>query len=84
MGLRLMTQLSKQVGGSHYKSYKIQPIEFILENEIPFLEANVIKYVCRWRDKNGLEDLQKAKHYLEILIERLPEIYPHQPLCSMD
>lgn len=59
----------EQVGGSHYKSYKIQPIEFIHLNEIPFCEANVIKYVCRHKTKNGKQDLEKAKHYLDLLIE---------------
>ena len=48
-----------QVGGNHYKDMKIQPITFIQENNIPFCEANVIKYVCRHRNKNGLEDLLK-------------------------
>ena len=59
----------KQIGGDHYKGYKIQPVEFIHANEIPFLEANVIKYVMRHKDKNGLEDLQKAKHYIDLLIQ---------------
>lgn len=61
--------LNTQVGGSHYQKYVIQPIEFIVKNNIPFLEANVIKYIVRYKDKNGLEDLNKAKHYLEMLIE---------------
>ena len=61
--------LNTQVGGNHYQNYTIQPIEFIVKNNIPFLEANVIKYVVRYKDKNGLEDLNKAKHYLEMLIE---------------
>lgn len=45
----------------------IQPVEFIYRNNIPFCEANVIKYVCRWRKKNGIEDINKAIHYLELL-----------------
>ena len=61
--------LNTQVGGNHYQKLTIQPVEFIVKNNIPFLEANVIKYVVRHKDKNGLEDLNKAKHYLEILIE---------------
>ena len=61
--------LNTQVGGNHYQKLTIQPIEFIVKNNIPFLEANVIKYVVRYKDKNGLEDLNKAKHYLEMLIE---------------
>lgn len=61
--------LNIQVGGNHYKQVKIQPIEYILANEIPFIEGNVIKYVSRWKDKGGVEDLKKARHYLDILIE---------------
>lgn len=63
------TALNTQVGGSHYKDLKIQPIEFIHANQIPFCEANVIKYVCRWKAKNGIKDLEKAKHYIELLID---------------
>jgi len=61
--------LDRQPGGSHYKSYAIQPVEFIAKNNIPFIEGNIIKYVVRHRDKNGIEDLEKAKHYIEMLIE---------------
>jgi hypothetical protein len=59
---------NKQVGGNHYDKMKIQPITFIVDNNIPFIEGNIIKYVCRWKDKGGVEDLKKAKHYLDILI----------------
>ncbi len=48
-----------QIGGSHYKDMAIQPIEYILGNNIPYCEANVIKYISRWRNKNGVEDLKK-------------------------
>lgn len=61
--------LSKQVAGDHYKKLKIQPIEFIHANGIPFAEGCAIKYLCRWRDKGGLADLEKAKHFIELLIE---------------
>lgn len=61
--------LAVQIGGDHYKKLSIQPIEYIHANSIPFLEGNVIKYVTRWRDKNGIADLEKAKHYIELLIE---------------
>ena len=61
--------LNDQVGGSHYKSKGIQPVEFIHSNNLSFIEGNVIKYVWRWRDKGGVADLEKAKHYLEMLIE---------------
>lgn len=59
----------RQVGGSHYQGYKIEPSKFLIANEIPFAEGSVIKYVIRWRDKNGVEDLKKAIHYIEMLIE---------------
>ena len=60
----------KQVGGSHYKDLAIQPIAYILANELGFAEGNVVKYVTRWRAKNGIEDLRKAQHYLELLIQQ--------------
>jgi len=59
-----------QIGGGHYKDLKIQPIDYILENGLGYCEANVIKYVTRWRSKGGVEDLRKARHYIDILIER--------------
>jgi len=62
--------LDHQEGGSHYKKMAIQPIDFIYFNEIPFIEGNIIKYILRHKKKNGLEDLKKAKHYLEILIDK--------------
>ncbi len=58
-----------QVGGSHYNRYAIQPTEFIHKNEIPFIEGNIIKYIIRHRQKNGIEDLKKARHYIDLLIE---------------
>ena len=61
--------LAQQVGGNHYKDLKIQPVEYIHANNIGYMEGNVIKYVSRWRNKNGIADLQKAKHYIELLIE---------------
>jgi hypothetical protein len=61
--------LEVQVDGDHYKAMKIQPVEFIHANGIPYLEGNVIKYISRWRNKNGVADLKKAKHYIELLIE---------------
>jgi hypothetical protein len=57
-----------QIGGDHYKKYKIQPMEFFHKNEIPACEASIIKYVLRHKDKNGKEDLQKAKHLIDFLI----------------
>lgn len=66
---KLLSSFSRQVGGNHYADYAIQPLEFCVKNNIPFLEGNVIKYICRWRNKNGIQDLEKAKHYIEMLIE---------------
>jgi hypothetical protein len=64
----------KQVGGSHYKKYKIQPSKFINENKLPFAEGNAIKYIVRHSDKGGKQDLLKAIHYIEMIIERDYEI----------
>lgn len=69
--------LNKQVGGQHYKDKAIQPVQYIHANKIGYFEGNVIKYVTRWRDKNGLADLEKAKHYIELLIE-LEKANAHQ------
>ena len=60
----------KQVGGAHYKKYKIQPSRFINENKILFAEGNAIKYICRHQDKGKKQDILKAIHYLEMIIER--------------
>ena len=62
--------LAVQVGGDHYKSLKIQPVEYIHANNIGYFEGNVIKYVTRWRSKGGIADLEKAKHYIDLLIEQ--------------
>jgi hypothetical protein len=59
-----------QVGGSHYKDMAIQPIDFILANGLGYCEANVVKYICRHEKKNGLQDLEKAKHYIDLIIEK--------------
>jgi hypothetical protein len=64
-----MEALNKQEGGEHYKKYAIQPVEFCQVNKVPFCEANVIKYVMRHRDKNGIEDLKKAIHYIELIMD---------------
>lgn len=61
--------LNVQVGGDHYKSMAIQPVEFIERNRLGFCAGNVVKYVCRFKSKNGKEDLLKARHYLDLLIE---------------
>jgi hypothetical protein len=58
-----------QVGGGHYKDMAIQPVEYIHKNGIGFIEGSIVKYVSRWRAKNGIEDLKKARHMLDLLIE---------------
>jgi|SRR6478736_8933079 len=68
-GLKSSNALDVQVGGNHYKSFKLQPAEFIHMNNIGFLEGNVIKYVCRHAAKNGKADLEKARHYIDLLLE---------------
>ena len=60
----------KQIGGSHYASMKIQPSEFINKNNLPFAEGNAIKYLCRHKQKGQRQDLLKAKHYIDMAIER--------------
>ena len=64
-----MKSYKKQVGGNHYKNYKIQPVEFIIKNNIGFVEGNIIKYILRFKEKGGVQDLLKAKHYIELLID---------------
>jgi len=61
--------LNLQHGGNHYKKYLIQPVEFCHVNKIPVIESNIIKYVVRHQDKHGAEDLMKAKHLIDILLE---------------
>lgn len=65
----MKTALTEQVGGDHYRSMKIQPAEFIHANGIGYLDGRAITYLARWRSKNGVEDLRKAKHVIELLIE---------------
>jgi len=61
--------LEVQIQGNHYKHMKIQPVEFIHANGIPFIEGCIIKYVARWKLKGGVKDLEKAKHFIDLLIE---------------
>tara|TARA_R110002051_G_scaffold76454_2_gene139692 strand:- start:47 stop:256 length:210 start_codon:yes stop_codon:yes gene_type:complete len=60
----------KQVGGTHYKDMVVQPAEFINKNKLLFAEGNAIKYICRHKAKGELKDIEKAIHYLEMIIER--------------
>lgn len=65
----MSTPLSVQVGGDHYKSLPIQPTEFCQRNGLGHCESSVVKYVCRHRRKGGRQDIEKAIHYLQILLE---------------
>jgi phage terminase large subunit-like protein len=58
-----------QIAGTHYKSKAIQPWDYIVGNNLGYLEGNIVKYVSRWKDKGGVDDLKKARHYLDKLIE---------------
>lgn len=64
-----MSALDTQVGGDHYKKLKIQPVEYMHANGIPFIEGCIIKYASRWRDKGGIADLEKIKHFAQLLID---------------
>ncbi|HSG31032.1 MAG TPA: DUF3310 domain-containing protein [Thermodesulfobacteriota bacterium] len=59
----------KQIGGNHYKSFAIAPIEFITKNKLSFIQGCIVKYICRYDKKNGKEDLDKIIHYCELLKE---------------
>ena len=63
----------KQVGGSHYKFFPIQPYEFISKNGLTFFQGCVVKYVCRYIEKNGIQDLEKIIHYCELEIQKMKE-----------
>ena len=60
----------KQIGGSHYQKFKIQPSKFVIDNKLLYPEGCVIKYIIRHSRKNGKEDLLKAKHFIDMIIER--------------
>ena len=61
--------LTAQVGGDHYKNLVIQPVEYITANNLSYLQGSVIKYLTRYQDKNGVEDLQKAIHFIKMMIQ---------------
>ena len=79
-----MSSYDKQVGGSHYKDMAIQPSEFVNKNKMLFAEGNAIKYICRHNNKGGKQDLEKAKHYIDMIIERDygDETYKSQTFAS--
>lgn len=69
-GVKLKSSLDAQVGGGHYKSMAIQPVEFVMKNNLNFLQGCIIKRICRYKSKGTpLEDLEKAKHEIDLLIE---------------
>ena len=65
-----MNPYDKQIAGSHYQGFKIQPSKFVIENNMLFPEGCVIKYICRHQSKGKAEDIEKAMHYLEMILER--------------
>ena len=65
-----MNPYKKQIGGNHYMNMKIQPSEFINKNKLQFAEGNAIKYICRHTNKGEVQDLEKAKHYIDMIIDR--------------
>lgn len=71
-----MSALNTQEGGSHYKELAIQPVQYIHANNLSFIEGSVVKYVTRHRQKNGAQDIRKAIHFLNLLLELE---YPQQP-----
>lgn len=64
-----MTAPNTQIGGDHYKARGIQPVEYIHANGLSFMAGNVVKYVTRHRDKGGADDLRKARHYIDLLLQ---------------
>jgi hypothetical protein len=69
LGSSVLSALERQEGGDHYKRYAIEPVEFCHRNNLSWCQANVVKYVVRFKDKGGIEDLHKARHYLDMLEE---------------
>ena len=64
----------KQIGGKHYKNFHIQPYDFISKDNLSFFQGCVVKYVCRYLQKNGVEDLEKIIHYCELEIKKLRDM----------
>ena len=75
-----MSAFSKQVGGGHYTKMKIQPFHYSMANGLDPMQHTIIKYVTRFRDKNGIEDLEKAKHTIDLLIEHESQQAAKQPV----
>ena len=72
-GKKEKSALDEQVGGDHYKKLGVQPVELIRDINANFFQGNVIKYITRYKDKNGIKDLEKARHYLELMRELKPQ-----------
>ena len=66
-----ITPQERQIGGSHYKNFRIQPYEFISKNNLSFFQGGVVKYVCRYLKKDKIKDLEKIIHYCELEIKKL-------------
>jgi len=79
-----MSVWKKQIGGKHYIKYRIQPSQFVVENKLLYPEGSIIKYVLRHQDKGGKEDLEKAKHFIDMIIERDYKIIEDEPQKDWD
>ena len=64
----------KQIGGNHYKTFIIQPYEFISKNDLSFFQGNVVKYVCRYQRKGGAEDIKKIIHYCQLELKKMRDM----------
>ncbi len=64
---------SSSIDPKHYNTWKIEPITFIMENDLGFCEGNIIKYIMRWQMKNGITDLKKARKYIDFIIKKEEE-----------
>ena len=64
----------KQIGGNHYKTFVIQPYEFISKNDLSFFQGNVVKYVCRYQRKGGAEDIKKIIHYCQLELKKMRDM----------
>lgn len=79
-----MSAFSKQVGGGHYTKMKIQPFQYSMANGLDPMQHTIIKYVTRFRDKNGIEDLEKAKHTIDLLIEHEVQQAANKPIGGVE
>ena len=68
-GESLLRANARQEGGGHYKQFQIEPWDAIVNWNLGYLDGNAVKYLSRWRHKNGIEDLKKARHYIDKLLE---------------